>query len=195
MRVTVAPTGELLTTTEAKAHCRVEHDADNALFARWVKAARQMVERESGCRLLTQTVEVTFAEFPSGNYPLELPVFPVQSVSSVTYRRASDGAETSLTGFQSWVAHNPPLVGWSPADGGWPETDLNYLVGVTVTAAAGWSSLNEVPFEAVQAALLAIGYWNSFRGDGRDPNTIPNEYGLPPGAVRLINLLRGIVYR
>lgn len=189
--VTVGPTAEPLTLDAVKAHCRVEHTADDALLVRWLAAARQMVEEASGRKLMTQTVRVTLGGFPACGGPIRLPVWPVQSVSSVSYRRASDGADTALADTQAWLDHDPPLVGPPVADG-WPAVDGRYLNPVTVTVQAGYATAAAVPEHAKQAVLLTVGYWNGFRGDGRDPaswESIPGEAGLPAGAVRLIDLL------
>ncbi len=180
----------------AKAQCRIEHDADNLLFLGeagvpgWIAAARQLVERESGLKLLTQTVAMTFTGFPCG--PLELPLAPVQSISSVAYRDAA-GDEQTLTGHGTWLAKRPPLVG-APA-GGWPATACDGMAAVTVTAVVGWATAAAVPAQAVQAMLLILGYWNSFRGDGKDPNQYPQTIGIPAGARRLIDQLRRREYR
>lgn len=190
--VTVPPTAEPITLAAVKAHCRVEHGEDDALLARWLTAARQMVEDASGRKLLTQTVAVTFDGFPCGNEPLPLPVRPVQSVTGISYKRASDGADTALTGFQGWLSHDPPLLAPPVADSGWPAADTRYLNPVTVTLVCGATTPAAVPGYAAQAILLTVGYWNAFRGDGRDPSgweSIPGEAGLPAGAVRLIDLL------
>lgn len=190
--VTTAPTVEPVTLAELKAHCRVEHDADNAVLVEWGKAARSMVEAATGRKLLTQTVRVQYEDFPCNGESIRLPVWPVQSVTSVTYRRASDGAETALTGFQAWLDHDPPLLSPPVAESTWPFVDSRYVNAVTVTLVAGDTTAASVPSHAKQAALLAVGYWWGFRGDGRDPaemESIPGEAGLPAGAVRLLDLL------
>ena len=190
--VTVQPSVEPVTLAELKGQCRVEHDADNALLVEWGKAARAMIEEATGRKLLTQTVRVQMADFPANGEPIRLPVWPVQSVTSVTYRRASDGAETALAGCQAWLDHDPPLLAPPVADGSWPFVDERYLNAVTITLVAGGTSAASVPSTAKQAILLAVGYWNGFRGDGRDPaeaESIPGEAGLPAGCVRLLDLL------
>lgn len=198
IETTGGPAGEPVSLAQAKAQCRVEHTADDALFTGsggakgWISAARELVERETNLRLLTQTVVLTLAGFPECGRPIELPVAPVQSITSVSYRDAG-GVVTALTGYGTWLAKRPPLVG-APA-GGWPATACDGLAAVTVTAVAGWASPLAVPAQAVQAMLLCLGYWHGFRGDGKDPNAIPAEAGLPAGAVRLIRQLRRREYR
>lgn len=193
---TAGPSVEPVTLAKAKLHGRIEQAADDDLVRGWVAAARQLVEKETGLRLLTQTVAVTLAAFPACGRPIELPVRPVQSVSSVSYRRAEDGADTALTGYGTWLAHQPPLVG-APADG-WPATKCDGMAAVTVTAVVGWASDAAVPAQAVQAMYLCLAYWNGFRGDGKDPAAdaaVPGRAGLPAGAVRLIEHLRRREYR
>lgn len=198
VETTTPPASEPVSLAVAKAQCRVEHDADNALFIGdgtspgWIAAARQLVETGSNLRLLTQTVAMTFDGFPDCGRPLQLPLAPVQSVGSVTYRDA-DGVTRTLTGFGVWLAKRPPLVG-APATG-WPATACDGMAAVTVTAVVGWASVALVPAQAVQAMLLILGYWNSFRGDGKDPQQYPQLVGIPAGAQRLIDQLTRREYR
>lgn len=191
---TVQPAVEPVTLTEAKAQCRVDahNTADDALLSRLIRTARQLTEDEANRRWITQTVAIVFPCWPACG-PLELPVGPVQSVTSVGYRDG-DGSDQTLTGHEAWVAHRPPLVG--PPSTGWPALEANRMQAVTVTAVAGYGdAAASVPAHAAQAMLLAIGHWYGFRGDGVEKvDRAAGEYGLPLAAIRLLKLLRGLEY-
>src|SRR5258706_6207580 len=91
------PAVEPFTLAEAKLHCRIDIDDDNANVDKWIKAARTKVEKDTGRALLTQTWDLFLDAFysPGGYYvsdfgwprygarsiPLAYP--PLQSVTSV----------------------------------------------------------------------------------------------------------------
>lgn len=184
------PTLDPVLVTQVMAHCKAEVSDDYQLFAGWIAAATALVESQSGLLLSPRQVVLTFDAFPDCGRPLELPVRPVQSVASVVYRDAA-GDEQALTGFGTWLAKE--LVG--APDGGWPATKCDGMAAVTVTAVAGHMPEAVVPAQAVQAIKLICGYWNGFRGDGKDPNQYPQTIGIPAGAERLIRQLRRREYR
>jgi uncharacterized phiE125 gp8 family phage protein len=215
----VDPDEEPVSLPQAKTHCRVEHDADNAFLAELVKAARELTEATAERRWVTQTVKVAFGGFPGwdGAYPfpgvpaawvpggaaggptdnaIRLPVGPLQTLTAVRYY-ATDGTLTTLAGCDTWLDHVPPLIG-PPLGSYWPGTQAGKMRAVEVEAVAGYGAAAAVPRLAKQAVLLTVGYWYEHRGDDRDPNAvaaISAELGLPPGALRLIDLLRTKEYR
>jgi uncharacterized phiE125 gp8 family phage protein len=104
INVTVQPTTEPITTTEAKEELRIESavtDYDD-LIARLIKAARQFAEEYLGIGLMTQTVVQKWDEFPDINRfnkygGLYLGYGNIQSVNWLKYID-SDGVERELTG-------------------------------------------------------------------------------------------------
>lgn len=194
--------GLLVPASKAMRNCRVEPTGDAAvdadvvdMFEGWTDAAQRFVETQSGTLLTQRTVTISFEAFPPDGGPLQLPVAPIQSVTGITYRDA-DGVSQSLTGFGTWLAKRPPLIGRPSA--GWPGTACDGMAAVTITAVAGWPGGAGAPPQAQQAIELIVAYWNGFRGDGKDPNTlaaIPGTAGVPAGAERLINQLRRKGYR
>lgn len=187
LTTTVEPAEEPVTADEAKANCRVTHAAEDSQFTRWVKAATKYAEGHTNRRFVTQSVRLVVDDFPCGSSrePIEIPVAPVASVSSVTYVNVS-GVTTALvanTDYLAWLGHSPPLV--YPAPGKvWPTTQAERRGRVSVTFVAGYGARSAVPDPIKAAIEMTVTYWYENRGDAKDPT----ELGLPAGARRLLDL-------
>jgi len=68
---------------EAKHHCVVEHNDDDALIDALIGAATDYAEKYTGLDLVQRTWDYSLDSF--GNGDIELPKTPIQSVTSVTY--------------------------------------------------------------------------------------------------------------
>ena len=94
MLITVTPaTVEPVTLLEAKADIRMTHSADDALIARQITAARQLVEMWTGVALAGAVYQQTFGNACDG---VTLPLLPATAVS-VT--QIVDNARVALTDF------------------------------------------------------------------------------------------------
>lgn len=186
------PAVEPVTLEEVKAHCRVSHDADDALFTIWLTAARQLIEKETNCRLIEQTWRLSLKDWPDER--IEIPLQPVISIESVKYLDSGSVLQT-LTADTDYLFDNgsvPPFVYTAPDYLGWPLVKYGRSDAVRVEFKAGYGDeAGDVPAMAKAAILLAVGYWDANRGDHEDPAKL----GLPPGAIRLLNLLDVKGYR
>lgn len=186
--VTIPPTGTPVSLAEAKSHLLVEHDLDDSLLNTLLKVATAHAQREANLYLMPQTIAISYGELCGDR--LEIPVWPLRSLGGVSYTDA-DGASQTLTGYQSWLAHRPPLI--APAAGSWwPSTRAGTLSVLTVTAAVGFADATSVPEPAKHAIKLIVAHAYANKGDGRDPT---GEAGIPPAACRFLDYLREDFYR
>jgi len=199
-----APTAareEPVTLAQAKAQCRVDHDADNDYLDGLIRAAVDLTEAEAGRRWMARDETVRLSAFPARPDPdlglpvVRLPVRPVSAVTAVRYRDSTGTLATlAADGWQDWLDHEPPLL--APAPGAsWPATQAGRLRAVEVDVTSGYGDAADVPELAKRAILLAVGYWYENRGDAEDPHQLAASFGLPPGAERLLGLLRQREYR
>ena len=192
---TAGPAVEPVTVAEAAAQCYADpaDGAAAAVIAGHVSAARALAERHTGRALAGRSVTVHLPGWHGGSWlgggsaPIELPVEPVAAVTAVRYY-ATDGTLTTMdpAEYQAALGFSPPLLAPAP-NTYWPATQCGRLVGVEIDLTLGAAC----PPEAKQAILLAVGYWFAHRGDGGDPE----RDGLPPAALRLLNLLDTGAYR
>ncbi|MBX5234120.1 MULTISPECIES: head-tail connector protein [unclassified Rhizobium] len=146
-KVTQAPS-EPISVADAKRHCVVLHNDDDALFDALITAARDYVERYCNTPLATQTIEVkcdTFCDFD------RLPVAPVQSVTSIAYI-ATDGTNATVDAADTETRFDGLESSILPAYGKqWPVTRNGSRI--TMTAVVGYTAL---PPSIKHAMLLWI---------------------------------------
>jgi uncharacterized phiE125 gp8 family phage protein len=169
------PVLEPLTVAEAKLHCRVEIPEDDALFADWIRQAREMIESALDVACITQTLKLYLDEFPE--WELVLPRPPLRSVSGISYVD-SDGVTQTLSAslYRVDAKSRPGRI--TPAWGeAWPATrQVTNAVNVTFVAGHGDSGA-DCPAAVRQAIRLCVGKWNEFREDlvaGSAPALLPS---------------------
>ena len=140
LRVVTPPTVEVVTVAEAKAHCRVTSDAEDALFPRWIRAAREDAEHLTQRAIGTQTLELRIDSFPGSGESIELPRPPVASVTSVVYRDTL-GASQTLSPAAYALRDTEAGALLVPATPGAQWPDVDYFGGaVVITYVAGYTS-------------------------------------------------------
>jgi uncharacterized phiE125 gp8 family phage protein len=98
------PTVEPVSLAEAKAHLRLDDNSDDGLLAGYILAARQYAENYIRGAIITQTYDYKL----DGGWPMvwvrdycrtriELPLRPVQSVTSVSYVDENGATQTLST--------------------------------------------------------------------------------------------------
>lgn len=143
---------------DMKAHLNITFGTDDALIQGKIDAAEKHIEQFTGRALLTQARTVHFDCF---SRCLELPVLPVQSITSVTYLDTAQAEQTLAAG--SYIAtplnsaDDPTFL--YPASGTfWPRTAA-VKAAVTVTLQAGYGAAADVPAPFIEAIKQLVAHW------------------------------------
>jgi uncharacterized phiE125 gp8 family phage protein len=151
--IITAPGTEPITLDEAKAHLRVDLEAEDTLIEALITAAREQAEAYLKRALVTQTWELYLDEFPE---QIDVPFPPLQSVTSIVYVD-DDGVDQTLDTSTYTVDAKAQPGRIVPAyDESWPSTRA-VPNAVTVQFVAGYGAASAVPLSIKQAMLLMIG--------------------------------------
>lgn len=159
---TVAPAETPVTLAEAKAACRVDFDDDDAVITGLIAAAVDHLDGHAGVlggrALVTQTWQ---QDFPHPCDPLRLAIWPVASVTSVTYYDADNASQTLASSvYQLFADARGNYLGLKP-DQDWPSVyDRRDALRVTYVAGA---AVNAVPPAAKTAILMLVAHWYANR--------------------------------
>lgn len=165
--VATAATSEAVDTESAVAHVNAQGVGDDDLIATIVFAARAHVESYTGTRLISQTLTLRTDDWAD----LEnLPVAPVQSISSITYVDTDGATQTLATS-----VYEARLYGLSPTivlkfNQVWPTIRLGSLI--TVTAVAGYGAAAAVPPELLHSIKLLTADMYRFRETAQVGQTV-----------------------
>lgn len=185
--VVTPPSAEPVSLIEAKLHLRVDGDDDNTLIALQISAVREQVELEARRSLMTQTLAVRLAEWPTGDR-LWLPQPPLQSVTHIKYTD-DDGALQTMAA-SDYIVYTDPEPGHVvlTASTNWPAADLQPGESIVITYVAGYGAATAVPARYKQAMLLLLGHWY----ENRESVVVGAITGELPMAVRsLLDVERG----
>lgn len=167
--VTTPPSGEPITSAEAKTHLRVDADdtAEDALISGLITAARQHVEDICERAILLQSWTLRLDAFPRaclgrvppserGDDRVYLPGGLVSEVTSVKYTDV-DGVEQTLSA-GAYVANLPadPARIFPAYGTPWP-TALQQREAVSVVYKVGYADAASVPAALKAAMLLIVG--------------------------------------
>jgi len=182
LQIKTEPVNEPVSLQEAKDHLRVDIDADNSYIQGLIQTARMMAEEITRRALITQTWRLLLDDFPLGD-TIELPMPPLQSVTSLTYTD-KDGSESTFA-----VANYEVDTDKEPGEivlaygGSWPGDTLQVTSPIEIEYVAGYGDQGtSVPEPVRQAILLIVGDLYENREDaGRQ-----RIYPLPRGAKALL---------
>ncbi len=150
---------EPISIEEARDQLRLDGGDRDADLARYVRDAREWVERYTGHLLIRQTVTEQFA----GTGPALLRAWPVAADApfSASYADTSGNA-VAMTGARLDVSRRPARI--VPVARAWPfqRTDQPYAV----TVEAGYADADTVPGNMRRAMLVLIGAYEADREGG-----------------------------
>lgn len=170
------PAVEPVTLAEAKAHCRVDINEDDALIQNLIATARTYCEDILDVSMITTVWEARYDAFPM--WELTLPRPPMRPETVTVVYRDEGGANqtiTSVAAFQADPYATPGRI--YPSYGSvWPAVrgDEN-SVTVRWTAGYGTSGL-AVPATLRHAIMLLVAHWY---GLGREPVTTGGVVSVP----------------
>jgi len=153
-----APSEEPISMEVARLHLRVDHQDDDALILSLIKAARDWAETFTRRALITQTWRLSLEKWPSSD-TIEVPLPPLQSVSSIAYKD-KDGTQSTFSS-SSYIVDTDKTPGEIVLAYGesWPGGSLYPTSPIAITFAAGYgASASSVPASIRQAMLLLIGH-------------------------------------
>ncbi|MEG6507051.1 head-tail connector protein [Nitratidesulfovibrio sp. 1201_IL3209] len=149
LRCTVPADFTALSLEAAKAHLRVEHDADDDLITALISAAQAHAEHETGRVLCEATWEWCLQGPLTG--PACIPVAPCASCAGVAVGGVTvDASAYAFTASGALAGESPLFAALTPGPD-FPTGDA-----VTVTVTAGWPD-GEVPAAITQWMLVRIG--------------------------------------
>jgi uncharacterized phiE125 gp8 family phage protein len=157
--VTTQPAAEPISSTEAKAHLRVDHTDDDTLIGALITAARMHCENFTRRKLISQTLTGKLDRFPADDGEILLPYPPLVSVTSVKYID-TDGVLQTMSA-SDYAADTYSLPGRITLAYGeiWPTPrDIENAVTIVWTAGYGAAG-SSVPQPIRQAMLLLIAHW------------------------------------
>lgn len=170
------PAVEPVTLAEAKAHCRVDINEDDALIQNLIATARTYCEDILDVSMITTVWEARYDAFPM--WELTLPRPPMRPETVTVVYRDEGGANqtiTSVAAFQADPYATPGRI-YPLYEGVWPAVrgDEN-SVTVRWTAGYGTSGL-AVPATLRHAIMLLVAHWY---GLGREPVTTGGVVSVP----------------
>ena len=177
LRVATPPTVEPVSLAEAKRHCRVDTDDDNAYLTALIQAAREWVEVYLDRALITQQLVMTMEELPEEIY-LPRPPMATQGTAtalSITYT-APGGATATLSSATYRVSRYETPGEITPIYGTTFPANLEDENAVTVTWWAGYGDDgSKVPAAIRHAILMLVGHWYERRAavDNLGGNPVP----------------------
>jgi len=152
-----APGVEPITLTEAKAHMRIDHTAEDDTITEMIGAARQALEDTSDLALIDQTWRVQLDAWPdrAASGIVELPKRPAQSITAVRVT-SMDGTQATLptmayelisAGGLARLVKTPTAI--------WPSPG-RIAGGIEIDYVAGYGDAASYVPRALRQALLMV---------------------------------------
>lgn len=153
---------EPIDQSQAVAWVRINADDENvSVLSTLIRAARQKIEEDTGLALYTQTWTYSLDRVP-GNRQIPLPIWPVQSVTSVTaYSPSDSGSVVSTSVYRVDTASTPARLVLKENQS-W-ASDVRPQDAFSVVFVAGWSNIADIPESLLLALRLLVSHWYEHR--------------------------------
>lgn len=157
---------EPISIEDARLHLRLDATGsppthpDDALVEALITAARESAEIYTGLAIASQTYQLALDAFPEGD--IELDIWPVSSITSITYVDEAGATQTlATTEYELDEYHRPSHIHLKYQKS-WPKTRTQHNA-VLITLVAGFTdhlspNTYPTPLSIKQAMLLTIGH-------------------------------------
>lgn len=172
------PTVEPITLAEAKAHLRVDTNAEDTLIQSLVTASRLHIEAALDLALITQAWRAFRDTWPKSR-TLDLPLRPVQNLTAVRIRLADDTVqELDTDAFILDGTAIPARLVWRGT--GTAPASARAASGIEIDFIAGYGDApSDVPQPIRHALLLLTAHWY----ENREPAEIGAASPALPAAI------------
>ncbi|MBO6542295.1 MAG: hypothetical protein JJ939_12065 [Alphaproteobacteria bacterium] len=189
LTMTSAPANDFVADSIVYAHLNVDATpSDSALIGGYKQAAMTNLDGSGGIlgrALITQTWEYKIGAFPLQDCPINIPLPPLQSVSSIQYVDEAGSTQTLATSEYTVLTGERGAVVPSYAKS-WPST-RSVPRAVTITFVCGYGDdPADVPGPIRSAALLMIGDLY----DAREAQSVGNQVYKNPAVDALLSPYR-----
>jgi uncharacterized phiE125 gp8 family phage protein len=178
------PASEPLSLVEAKNYLRVQHEADDALIAAMISAARIQVESRTRRAPITQTWRIVLDRWPS-SAAIASPVSPLREVVAGRVRDETGELQAIDTDiFIANTASSPEVIAFDAGRVIQPGQDR---AGIEIDIEAGYGAAADVPAPLVQAIRLLLARAYEYRGQG-ERNDVPDGIAELLAPYRVVSL-------
>ena len=193
------PAVEPVTLSEAKAHCRIDGNADDAYVASLITAAREWCEQYLDRTLVYTQWVMRFDRFPtSGIEPIELPRPPMAvagTATAVSLTFTTDSGTTGSYAVEQFRVdrHSTPGTVLPIYAGTWPPHRIDAGAHAVTWWAGYGSSGTDVPAAIRHAILMLVSHWYETRGATVSTGAVPQD--VPFGVSSLLDSMKWGTYR
>jgi uncharacterized phiE125 gp8 family phage protein len=180
-----APASEPLSLADAKNYLRVAHDADDALIASMITAARIHAESSTRRALITQSWRIVLDRWPSSASVVS-PVSPLREVIAARVR--DEAGEPQALDTDIFICNTAPAPGLIAFDAGRVIQPAQDIAGIEIDIEAGYGVASDVPAPLVQAIRLLLARAYEFRGQGEPDGPMPEGIATLLAPYRVVSL-------
>jgi len=180
LKTLTQPAAEPVSLSEAKQHCRVDTDSDDAYIGSLIAAAREWCEAYCDETFVHTRYKMTLDSFPT---EIELPRPPMATAGTATAVVVTYTLEHQTTAVLSTSEYRvdrdaTPGVLRTNYNGSWPSHLLDYNA-VTVTWWGGRDGdASSLPQRFKSAVLWLVGYWYERRMAAESVNLSEIPFGV-----------------
>lgn len=121
------------------------------------QAAVAYIESRARIILRNSSYEIFCDQFPDARNPLYIPLWPVRSVTDITYTDAS-GSVVVITNQQKSLNTQPAAM-YPAVDTEWPTSQEDNRQSVTFSATVGYANNASVPAMVKHAIKMLVAHW------------------------------------